>query len=244
MDKRKVIPSLRSLADQERATAKKARASWQMFTIMAEFIEATEYLSEIRPAVSIYGSTRLKPESKYYQLATTIARKVSDAGFAVISGGGPGIMEAASKGAFEAGGQSIGLNIKLPHESTDNAYQTHSLHFRHFSPRKAIFFMYSMAYVVLPGGFGTLDELFEALTLIQTRKLPPAPIILVGGEFWGGLVGWMREQLLGLSTIGPADLDLLAVEDDPARIVERLLAFHRQHPKAALRPPQTLAPAK
>ena len=123
------------------------------------------------------------------------------------------------------------------YESTDNAYQTHSLHFRHFSPRKAIFFMYSMAYVILPGGFGTLDELFEALTLIQTHKLPPAPIILVGSEFWGGLIDWIREHPLAAGTINPGDLELFNIEDDPDRVVELLLDFHRKHPVSALRPP-------
>jgi len=201
-------------------------------------------MTDIGPAVSIFGSARIRPTSPYYAKSTAIASALAKAGFAIISGGGPGIMEAASKGAFEAGGQSVGLNIKLPHESADNAHQTHSLHFRHFSPRKSVFFMYSMAYVVLPGGFGTLDELFEALTLVQTRKLPPAPIILVGSEFWGGLVDWMREQLLAYGTISRGDLDLLVIEDNPTRVVDRVLAFHRRHPVAALRPPQALAAAK
>lgn len=211
---------------------------------MAELQTAIGQMTDVGPAVSVFGSARIRPASPYYVKSTAITSALAQAGFAIISGGGPGIMEAASKGAFEAGGQSVGLNIKLPHESTHNAHQTHSLNFRHFSPRKSVFFMYSMAYVVMPGGFGTLDELFEALTLVQTRKLRPAPIILVGAEFWGGLVDWMREQLLSHGTIGRSDLDLLAIEDDPARVVERVLAFHRRHPVAELRPPQALAAAK
>src|SRR5471030_414143 len=159
MNKRKVIPSLRSLADQERATAKKARASWQMFTIMAEFIEATEYLSEIRPAISIYGSARLKPESPYYKLTMEIAQKFSDAGFAVISGGGPGIMEAANKGAHAGKSPSVGLNIELPPEQSGNQWQDISLRFRHFFTRQVTFVKNSDAVVVMPGGFGTLDEI-------------------------------------------------------------------------------------
>jgi uncharacterized protein (TIGR00730 family) len=210
---------------------------------MAELQAAVGQMDGVGPAVSVFGSARIPSGSPYYAKSLAIASALGKAGFAIISGGGPGLMEAASKGAFEAGGQSVGLNIKLPHETTDNAYQTHSLHFRHFSPRKAVFFMYSMAYVILPGGFGTLDELFEALTLIQTRKLPPAPIVLVGSEFWGGLIGWMREHLLAQGTINPGDLELFTIEDDPDRVVELLLDFHRKHPALALRPPAP-APAK
>lgn len=184
------------LADHERATAKKARASWQMFTIMAEFIEATEYLSEIRPAVSIYGSARIKPKSPYYKLAITIARKFSDAGFAVISGGGPGIMEAANKGAHGGASPTVGLNIELPHEQKGNQYQDISLRFRHFFTRKVTFVKNSDAFIIMPGGFGTLDELSEVLTLIQTQKSRHVPIILVGAEFWQGLLGWFRDTLL------------------------------------------------
>ncbi|HTH62612.1 MAG TPA: TIGR00730 family Rossman fold protein [Paraburkholderia sp.] len=226
MDKRKVIPSLRSLADQERATAKKARASWQMFTIMAEFIEATEYLSEIRPAVSIYGSARLKPESKYYQLATQIARKLSDAGFAVISGGGPGIMEAANQGAHAGKSPSVGLNIELPHEQSGNQWQDISLRFRHFFTRKVTFVKNSDAVIVMPGGFGTLDELAEVLTLIQTKKSRHVPIILVGGEFWKGLLGWFKEALIPMGLINPEDIDLMQVIDDPDHVLEAVLKFY------------------
>jgi len=228
MTKRKVIPSLRSLADQERATAKKARASWQMFTIMAEFIEATEYLSEIRPAVSIYGSARLKPNSPYYKLAMQIARKLSDAGFAVISGGGPGIMEAANKGAHAGKAPSVGLNIELPHEQSGNQWQDISLRFRHFFTRKVTFVKNSDAVIVMPGGFGTLDELAEVLTLIQTKKSRHVPIILVGGEFWKGLLGWFRESLVSMGLINPEDMDLMQVIDEPDQVLEAVLAFYEE----------------
>ncbi|MGI4814231.1 MAG: TIGR00730 family Rossman fold protein [Janthinobacterium lividum] len=236
MDKRKVIPSLRSLADQERATAKKARASWQMFTIMAEFIEATEYLSEIRPAISIYGSARLKPESKYYELTMQIARKFSDAGLAVISGGGPGIMEAANRGAHAGKAPSVGLNIELPHEQSGNQYQDISLRFRHFFTRKVTFVKNSDAVIVMPGGFGTLDELAEVLTLIQTKKSRRVPIILVGSEFWNGLLDWFKTSLLEMKVISLEDLDLMQLIDDPDKILEAVLQFYEdkgEEPKSA-----------
>jgi uncharacterized protein (TIGR00730 family) len=228
MNKRKVIPSLRSLADQERATAKKARASWQMFTIMAEFIEATEYLSEIRPAVSIYGSARLKPSSPYYKRTVQIARKLSDAGFAVISGGGPGIMEAANKGAHGGKAPSVGLNIELPHEQHGNQWQDISLRFRHFFTRKVTFVKNSDAVIVMPGGFGTLDELAEVLTLIQTKKSRHVPIILVGSEFWEGLLEWFRTSLLSMGVIGEKDLDLMQVIDEPDAVLDAVLAFYEE----------------
>jgi uncharacterized protein (TIGR00730 family) len=236
MDKRKVIPSLRSLADQERATAKKARASWQMFTIMAEFIEATEYLSEIRPAVSIYGSARLKPNSPYYKLATQIARKLSDAGFAVISGGGPGIMEAANKGAHAGKAPSVGLNIELPHEQSGNQWQDISLRFRHFFTRKVTFVKNSDAVIVMPGGFGTLDELAEVLTLIQTKKSRHVPIILVGAEFWEGLLAWFKSSLIPMGLINPTDIDLMQVIDNPDQVLEAVLKFYEDREEGEAHP--------
>ncbi len=232
MNKRKVIPSLRSLADQERATAKKARASWQMFTIMAEFIEATEYLSEIRPAVSIYGSARLKPSSPYYKLAMQIARKLSDAGFAVISGGGPGIMEAANKGAHAGKAPSVGLNIELPHEQSGNQWQDISLRFRHFFTRKVTFVKNSDAVIVMPGGFGTLDELAEVLTLIQTKKSRHVPIVLVGSEFWKGLLHWFETALTPMGLINPEDIHLMQVIDDPDQVLEAVLKFYEDRGEA------------
>ena len=236
MNKRKVIPSLRSLADQERATAKKARASWQMFTIMAEFIEATEYLSEIRPAISIYGSARLKPESPYYKLTMEIAQKFSDAGFAVISGGGPGIMEAANKGAHAGKSPSVGLNIELPHEQSGNQWQDISLRFRHFFTRKVTFVKNSDAVVVMPGGFGTLDEMAEVLTLIQTKKSRHVPIVLVGAEFWEGLLSWFRNTLIPTGVISAKDLDLMQVIDDPDQVLEAVLQFYEDRETAEEQP--------
>ena len=238
MNKRKEIPSLRALADQGRATAKKARASWQLFTIMAEFIEATEYLSEIRPAVSIYGSARLKPASPYYKLATRIARKLSDAGFAVISGGGPGIMEAANKGAHAGKAPSVGLNIELPHEERGNRFQDISLRFRHFFTRKVTFVKNSDAVVVMPGGFGTLDELAEVLTLVQTKKSRHVPIILVGATFWEGLLDWFRAALVPMGLIGPHDIELMQVIDDPDEVVAAVMAFYEQQAATAEQLPQ------
>jgi len=226
MNRRKVIPELRAIADQNRATAKEARASWQMLTIMAEFIEATEYLSEVRPAISMYGSARLKPDSKYYELATQIARKLSDAGFAVISGGGPGIMEAANKGAHAGLSPSVGLNIELPHEQARNPWQDISLRFRHFFTRKVTFVKNADAIIVMPGGFGTLDEFSEVLVLIQTGKSRHVPIVLVGSEFWAGLLAWFEKALLPAGMIHPHDLDLIRIIDDPDQVLDAVLAFY------------------
>jgi uncharacterized protein (TIGR00730 family) len=199
--------------------ATSAREAWRVFGIMAEFVEATERLAAVRPAVSIFGSARLDPDSNYYQLTEKIARLLSDAGFSVVSGGGPGVMEAANKGAFEGKSMSIGLNIQLPHEQKANHYQDISQSFRHFFARKYMFVKVAAAYVVMPGGFGTLDELLEALTLIQTGKTPRIPLILVGSEFWAGMLGWFRERLVAEGMINPEDMDLLQVIDDPEAVV-------------------------
>ncbi|MGV8893740.1 MAG: TIGR00730 family Rossman fold protein [Burkholderiaceae bacterium] len=222
----KRVLRLRQVTDKERATSQKARESWHMFTIMAEFIESTERLSELRPAISIFGSARLTPENPYYIKCVDVARRLSDAGFAVISGGGPGIMEAANKGAFEGKSPSVGLNIELPHEQTRNTWQNISISFRHFFARKVAFVKYADAYVVFPGGFGTLDELSEALTLIQTGKSRPMPIILVGTTYWRGLLGWFRETLLAAGVINKTDLDLIHLIDEPANIVDAIFAFY------------------
>jgi len=203
-----------------------ARESWRIFGIMAEFVEGTERLSEIRPAVSIFGSARTPPESPYYQLAEDIARKLSDAGFAVISGGGPGIMEAANKGAFFGKSPSIGLNIQLPHEQKTNPYQDVSQSFRHFFARKFMFVKFASAYVVLPGGFGTLDELLEALTLIQTGKSRMIPIILVHEPFWRGLIAWFRERLVVEGMVEAGDLDLIQIIDKPEEVVEAIFKHY------------------
>jgi uncharacterized protein (TIGR00730 family) len=200
-----------------------------MLTIMAEFIESTERLSELRPAVSIFGSARIRPDNPYYQTCLDIARRLSDEGLAVISGGGPGIMEAANKGAFEGRSASVGLNIELPHEQGSNAWQNISVSFRHFFARKVAFVKYADAYVVMPGGFGTLDEFFEALTLIQTRKTRRIPIILVGTAFWGGLLDWMRARLVGDGMIAAEDMNLVQLIDEPANVVDAIFAFYEAH---------------
>jgi len=225
VDQRKNIPSLRAVITPERATRQKARESWQLWGIISEFVEATERLSEIRPAVSMFGSARSAPGSADYELTVSIARKLSDAGFAVISGGGPGIMEAANKGAFEGESPSVGLNIELPFEQYGNKYQDISLRFRHFFARKVAFVKYAAAYVVMPGGFGTLDELTEALTLMQTGKGRRMPIVLVGSRFWSGLLDWMRATLAHGGMIDVADLDMLQVVDDADAVLETLFAY-------------------
>ncbi|WP_439890506.1 TIGR00730 family Rossman fold protein [Ralstonia sp. 25C] len=235
---RKMIPSLRALADEERATAKKARASWQMFTIMAEFIEATEYLSEIRPAVSIYGSARLREDSPYYERTIEIARLFSDAGFAVISGGGPGIMEAANKGAHAGKSASVGLNIELPHEQQGNPYQDISMRFRHFFTRKVTFVKNSDAFIVMPGGFGTLDELAEVLTLVQTGKSRSVPVVMFGSRFWKGLLDWFRFTLLPMGLIAEHDLDIMRIVDEPKEALDAVYEFYEKREGTSPIPPK------
>ncbi|MBK6400689.1 MAG: TIGR00730 family Rossman fold protein [Rhodocyclaceae bacterium] len=204
-----------------------AREAWRVFGIMSEFVEATERLASIRPAVSIFGSARIGPESRYYQLTERIARLLSDAGFSVVSGGGPGAMEAANKGAFEGKGVSVGLNIQLPMEQKANRYQDISQTFRHFFARKYMFVKIATAYVVMPGGFGTLDELLEALTLIQTKKSPQIPLILVGSEFWAGMLDWFRARLVAEKMINPEDVDLITVIDDPECVVASIFDYYQ-----------------
>ncbi|MCX7219112.1 TIGR00730 family Rossman fold protein [Undibacterium sp.] len=228
-ENRKRILKLRQIADGERATALKARESWHMFTIMAEFIESTERLSGVHPAVTIFGSARIAPEHPYYQQCVDVSRRLSDAGFAVISGGGPGIMEAANRGAFEGTSASVGLNIELPHEQKTNPWQNISLTFRHFFARKVAFVKYADAYVIFPGGFGTMDELSEVLTLIQTGKSRHIPVILVGSSFWRGLLDWIQVQMVGSGMIAPGDLNLVQLIDEPANIVEAIFAYYEAH---------------
>ena len=208
--------------------AETSREAWRVFGIMAEFVEATERLSRIRPAVSIFGSARVPADSASYALAEQTARLLSDAGFAVISGGGPGVMEAANKGAFFGKSPAVGLNIQLEHEQRSNAYQDISLRFKHFFARKVMFVKFACAYVVMPGGFGTLDELFEALVLVQTRKTRPMPIILMSTQYWAGLVDWIRDRLLADRMIEPADLDLIRVIDEPAAVVDAIFAHYEK----------------
>lgn len=203
-----------------------SRESWKIFQIMAEFVEGFERLARIRPSISIFGSARFKPDHPHFQLAVDIARTLSDAGFSVVSGGGPGIMEAANKGAFEGRSPSIGLNIMLPHEQVGNPYQDIALTFRHFFSRKVMFVKYASAYVVMPGGFGTLDELAEILTLVQTGKTRKIPIILVHKPFWDGLLDWFKNTLVSEKTIDPEDLDLIKVLDTPQDILDAIFEHY------------------
>ena len=226
VDKRKV-PQLRALASPERSTAIKARESWHVLGIISEFVEATETLADIRPAVSIFGSARIKPDDFWYKQTVELARKLSDAGFAVISGGGPGIMEAANKGAFEGKSLSVGLNMQLPHEQHGNPYQDVSLTFRHFFARKVAFAKYATAFIAPPGGWGTLDELMEVLTLIQTRVGRRIPVILMGSAFWQGLLDWMRNVQVAQGTVSASDLDLIRVIDDPDEVIEAVFDFYQ-----------------
>jgi hypothetical protein len=198
------------------------RESWKIFQIMAEFVEGFERLARIKPSVSIFGSARIEPGDPTYELAEAIGLALSNAGFAVVSGGGPGVMEAANKGAFRGKSPSIGLNIQLPHEQQANPYQDISLGFRHFFSRKVMFVKYASAYVVLPGGFGTLDELAEILTLVQTGKTRAIPIILVGSDFWRGLIDWFRGTLARNGMIDEADLDLFRMVDKPEDVVDAI----------------------
>lgn len=202
------------------------RESWRVFQIMAEFVEGFEQLSRVTPAVSIFGSARTLEDHPWYEKAETVARLLSDSGFSVISGGGPGIMEAANKGAYAGPSPSIGLNISLPHEQAANQYQDLSLNYRHFFARKVMFIKYAAAYVVLPGGFGTLDELAECLTLVQTGKGRKIPIILVEGGFWEGLIDWFRDVLCDAGTISRSDLDLIQIQDEPEEIVKAIFAHY------------------
>jgi uncharacterized protein (TIGR00730 family) len=200
--------------------------SWRMFRIMAEFVEGFEVMPEVYPAVTIFGSARSAPENPDYQKTIQLARLLVGEGFNVISGGGPGIMEAANRGAAEAGGKSVGLHIHLPSEQAANAYANVRLDFKYFFIRKVMFVKYAVAYVIMPGGFGTMDELFEALTLIQTKRIRAFPVILMDSGFWKGLVGWFKDTLVSQGTISETDLDLFHVVDTPeeaARIISQMV---------------------
>ena len=197
-----------------------SRESWKIFQIMAEFVEGFERLANISPSVSLFGSARTPQDHPDFKLAEDLARALSDAGFAVVSGGGPGIMEAANRGAYAGKSPSIGLNIQLPHEQVGNPFQDVALNFRHFFSRKVMFVKYASAYVVMPGGFGTLDEFVEILTLIQTGKSRPIPIVLVGTEFWSGLIDWFKRALLARGAIREQDLALFSMTDDPQAVLD------------------------
>jgi uncharacterized protein (TIGR00730 family) len=209
-----------------RAEAELNRESWRIFQIMAEFVEGFEKLAQVRPAVSIFGSARVAPEHPWYRKAEETARLLADGGFSIISGGGPGIMAAANKGGQAGRAPSVGLNIQLPHEQSANEFQDISLTFKHFFARKVMFVKYASAYVVLPGGFGTLDELAEILTLVQTGKNPRIPIVLAGSAFWSGLLDWFRDTLVAEGTISPADMDLITLCDEPEEIVSSIFAHY------------------
>lgn len=199
-----------------------SREPWKIYQIMSEFVAGYQKLSEIEPSVSIFGSARTPPDHPYYAKTEKIAELLANAGFSVISGGGPGIMEAANKGAFAGKGYSVGLNIELPMEQSANAYQDISLYFRHFFARKVMFVKYAAAYVVMPGGFGTLDEVYEALTLVQTGKTRRMPIILVESAFWGGMIDWVKSTLLAEGMISPEDIDLIMVLDQPEDVLKAI----------------------
>jgi hypothetical protein len=196
------------------------RDTWRMFHILAEFVEGFEALAECHPAVTIFGSARAKPGDEIYQKAEKIAQLLAENGFSVITGGGPGVMEAANKGASSGGGKSIGLNIQLPLEQEPNPYANIRLNFRYFFIRRVMFVKYAMAYVIFPGGFGTMDELFESLTLIQTHKIKAFPVILVGSDYWKGLLDWMNEVVLKGGKISDSDIDILQLIDEPTEIVK------------------------
>jgi len=199
---------------------------WRIFRVMAEFVEGFDELGSIGPAVSFFGSARAKPGERYYQLAERTASEVVKAGFAVITGGGGGIMEAANKGAAEAGGKSIGLNIEMPMEQIPNKYQNLSLHFRYFFCRKVMFLKYAHGFIVFPGGYGTMDEFAESLVLIQTLKQASFPVILMGSEYWQGLIAWMKEKMLKEHHhISPQDLDVFTVVDEPEAAAKIIVDF-------------------
>ncbi len=209
----------------------KTNDSWAIFKIMGEFVTGFERMSKIGPCVSIFGSARTKPDHKYYQLAVDVAQKIVEHGYGVITGGGPGIMEAGNKGAHLGGGTSVGLNIDLPFEQHDNPYidSDKSLDFDYFFVRKVMFVKYSQGFVVMPGGFGTLDELFEAITLIQTHKIDLFPIILVGSEFWGGLWEWVKTTMTKAGNISPKDIDLVHIVDSADEVVDILNNFYENY---------------
>ena len=219
--------------------------TWRVFRIMAEFVEGFETLSKVPMAVTVFGSARTRPGDPEYRRAEELGRALARAGHAVITGGGPGDMEAVSKGAFEAGGQTVGVCIDLPHEEKPNPYLTHTISFRYFFVRKVMFVKYSKAFVILPGGFGTLDELFEALMLVQTQKVPAFPVILAGDGFWDGLLGWLSSSLLRRGMIGPEDLRLLQRANTADEVVQLLASGGRPDlSPAALAARTSSAPGK
>jgi len=218
---------------QRNWTESKAHSSWQIFKIMAEFVDGFEALAKIGPCISIFGSARVQPGHKYYELAVVIAQRMAEEGFGIISGGGPGIMEAANKGAQQGGGKSVGLNIDLPFEQQSNDYidKEHNLDFDYFFVRKVMFTKYSQGFIMMPGGFGTLDEFFEVATLIQTGKMLKVPLVLVGRAYWSGLMQWIRETMLEKEkNISTEDFNLLKLADTPDEVANHVLQYYARHP--------------
>jgi len=209
-----------------------------MFKVLSEFVEGFERLNKIGPCVSIFGSARTEPGTKYYELASDIASALCEEGFGVITGGGPGIMEAGNKGAHRVEGTSVGLNIDLPFEQNNNPWIDHdkNLNHRYFFVRKVMFVKYSQGFIALPGGFGTMDELFEVLTLIQTKKITSVPVILVGSDFWSGLKSWITETMLGQKNISAKDLDLIPIVDTPEEVLTIIKAYYDSEGKGELEP--------
>ncbi|HEY6951732.1 MAG TPA: TIGR00730 family Rossman fold protein [Bacteroidota bacterium] len=204
---------------------------WRVFQIMAEFVDGFTLMAKQNNLVSVFGSARTKPGSKYYELGVQVGKELAKRGFNVLTGGGPGVMEAANKGAMEGGGASVGVNIELPHEQSSNPYidRGRLATFRHFFVRKVMFVKYAHGFIVLPGGFGTMDELFEALTLVQTKKTKPFPIVLMGTEYWKGLVDWIKTQMISEGMVSPGDLDLFLVTDDPKEAARLVEEFYKKH---------------
>lgn len=209
----------------------KTNDSWAIFKIMSEFVEGYEKMSRIGPCVSVFGSARTNPDNKYYQKAVETSKLLVQSGYGVITGGGPGIMEAGNKGAADEQGKSVGLNIVLPFEQNSNEFVNHPVDFDYFFVRKVMFVKYTQGFITFPGGFGTLDELFEALTLIQTKKIDKKPVVLFGTEYWKGMVDWIEKVMLGSEgNISPKDMDLLKMTDDPEEAVEYINNFYESHP--------------
>ena len=218
---------------QRRWSESKAHSSWQIFKIMAEFVDGFEALAKLGPCISVFGSARTQPGHPHYELTVQISKRLAEEGFGIISGGGPGIMEAANKGAQLGSGKSVGLNIDLPFEQHSNPFidRDANLDFDYFFVRKVMFTKYSQGFVMMPGGFGTMDEFFEVITLIQTGKMLQVPLILVGADYWSGLVSWMQDIMLKqASNISPEDLDLLKIADTPEEVVAHVLEFYTKHP--------------
>jgi uncharacterized protein (TIGR00730 family) len=221
------------ISKQRKWTESEAHSSWQIFKIMAEFVDGFETLGKIGPCISIFGSARTKPGAPYYELAVQTARRLAEEGFGIITGGGPGIMEAANKGAQLAGGKSVGLNIELPFEQKSNPYidSDKSMHFDHFFVRKVMFTKYAQAFVMFPGGFGTIDEMFEVATLIQTHKVERTPMVLVGKAYWTGLLDWIKTQMLEAEqNIKAEDLDLFVLFDTAEEVTSYMVSYYAKNP--------------